>query len=719
MATSSTNDASARFAEPDLGFCDLVMKGGITSGIVYPLAACRLAERYTLRNIGGTSAGAIAAAGAAAAEYGRQTSTADKKNPGFAVLEDLPGWLGQRRWGRTNLSWLFQSQQGTKRAFETILAVLEPRDFKLIWGLSEGLGRFRQGAALGSAVGLLVLIFLSVPLFILAWSAAGLSAAFGVAAISVGIGAVLLLDAIGPRVLVWSITGHTWLTIRLALEARATGRPARVWVIPLAGLATAALVLLPWLLVVAGAIAGAAVRFGRDVYLETRANNFGMCSGGSVGTDHAHPEHAGDEPPPNPLTNEGQPQPLTDWLADLIDHVAGRPSARPLTFGDLWSADGGDATRDADCRVIDLAMITTNLTLGTPYRLPFQWSTFAERESPFFFDPAELRAYFPERIVTWLQNASTVQEPSKKFGSKLYRLPDAEQLPVVVAARLSLTFPVLLSAIPLYAQDGSDFERCWFSDGGISSNFPIHFFDSPLPRWPTFAINLRGPRTKPVVEALTEGLPTLTRDDELVWVLGKYEAPLEESFAEIRNLKDFFFSIKDAMQNWRDNAQQRLPGSRDRVAHIGFLPGEGGLSLEMSKETIEGLGRRGERAGELLGLLFAEGVPNSEVTWERHRWVRYRTATAALEFYFQRLLRGWEDVYCSNRPVHDPQQRYGDLLQQTTPPPFVKWTSDAQRDDAIKHSGHLAKEAGHLRQGTIFSAGAAKPTPTLRLTPSV
>lgn len=42
--------------------CDLVMKGGITSGIVYPLAIAEIAKAFRLRSIGGTSAGAIAAA---------------------------------------------------------------------------------------------------------------------------------------------------------------------------------------------------------------------------------------------------------------------------------------------------------------------------------------------------------------------------------------------------------------------------------------------------------------------------------------------------------------------------------------------------------------------------------------------------------------------------------------------------------------------------------
>jgi hypothetical protein len=41
--------------------CDLVMRGGITSGIVYPRAIAKLAKTYNFRSIGGTSAGAIAA----------------------------------------------------------------------------------------------------------------------------------------------------------------------------------------------------------------------------------------------------------------------------------------------------------------------------------------------------------------------------------------------------------------------------------------------------------------------------------------------------------------------------------------------------------------------------------------------------------------------------------------------------------------------------------
>src|SRR6476619_5869675 len=76
-------------------FCDLVMKGGITSGIVFPTAVARLSTQYRFRRIGGTSAGAIAAAGAAAAEFRRATDAA-RPHYGFEQLGRLPAWLGER-----------------------------------------------------------------------------------------------------------------------------------------------------------------------------------------------------------------------------------------------------------------------------------------------------------------------------------------------------------------------------------------------------------------------------------------------------------------------------------------------------------------------------------------------------------------------------------------------------------------------------------------------
>jgi hypothetical protein len=51
--------------------CDLVMRGGLTSGIIYPKAIVCLATQYQFRQVGGASAGAIAAELAATAELNR------------------------------------------------------------------------------------------------------------------------------------------------------------------------------------------------------------------------------------------------------------------------------------------------------------------------------------------------------------------------------------------------------------------------------------------------------------------------------------------------------------------------------------------------------------------------------------------------------------------------------------------------------------------------
>lgn len=95
-----------------------------------------------------------------------------------------------------------------------------------------------------------------------------------------------------------------------------------------------------------------------------------------------------------------------------------------------------------------------------------------------------------------MQTVKRDTERIRREKNGYHPLPNPENLPVIVATRMSLSFPVLLSGIPLYAVDYSketgntELERCWFTDGGVCSNFPIHFFDSPLPRRPTFSIDL-------------------------------------------------------------------------------------------------------------------------------------------------------------------------------------------------------------------------------------
>src|SRR5690349_4813990 len=103
-------------------FCDLVMKGGIASGVVYPRAIAELAREYRFKSIGGTSAGAIAAAMTAAAEYQRRRTG---RLTGFEQLGALPEVLGSKdAKSRTQLLRLFQPNLGCQRLFMVLLAAL-------------------------------------------------------------------------------------------------------------------------------------------------------------------------------------------------------------------------------------------------------------------------------------------------------------------------------------------------------------------------------------------------------------------------------------------------------------------------------------------------------------------------------------------------------------------------------------------------------------------
>src|SRR6266851_3655618 len=100
--------------------CDLVMKGGITSGIVYPAAVCELAREFQFVNIGGTSAGAIAAADYRRSEAG--------SNAGFEALADLPRWLAERDGDRSRLLGLFQPAPALASLYDVALEWIASAD---------------------------------------------------------------------------------------------------------------------------------------------------------------------------------------------------------------------------------------------------------------------------------------------------------------------------------------------------------------------------------------------------------------------------------------------------------------------------------------------------------------------------------------------------------------------------------------------------------------
>jgi predicted acylesterase/phospholipase RssA len=578
-------------------YCDIVMKGGITSGVVYPLAAVELAEKhgYSFRNVGGTSAGAIAAAAVAAAEFGRRSGS----NPhAYRRIAELPDELG------TTLTSLFQPSGRMRPLFNTLLA-----------GLGDGMPRKLIAPLRGF------------------WLEAIAGAIPGIALIAMAVlldGDLALRIAVGVAGLIALVVGP-YLVLALSALIRLRGLPAHY---------------------------------------------FGICPGNDRGGGAKSP-------------------PLTRWLARLIDELAGKDDGPPLTFGDLWALEPA-GENGGDERGIDLQMMTTNLSQGRPYSLPF------EGGEELWFDEDELLDLFPRLIVEHM--VAHAGDPTEACGRTLHRLPEARHLPVVVAARMSLSFPLLIAAVPLYALNdalkvpSTVPERCWFSDGGITSNFPVHFFDSPIPRWPTFAIDLMplAPDRKLCKE--DEGKNVWMPADNLegvkeAWVGWEDNAKGKQIFA-------FASSIFRTAQNWIDNRQMRGAGYRDRIAHVRLSKEEGGMNLTMESEQIKRLAARGASAASMLAERFAPDPPaDTELTWDNQKWIRYRAYMDLLERKGREARRGFRDA------------KVGTPLQElSTSPPSFPWEGQAQAGLAMPATWALltlfwAWDA----LGVDFSDGA--PTP--------
>lgn len=637
MATTTTEASSA---STPLLECDLVMKGGITSGVVYPLAVCELAKVYRLRSVGGSSAGAIAAAAAACAELGRATG-------GFEDLATLPDDLTKPVEGENSrLFTLFQPQPKMRRLFGLVTA---------------GLGM--TGAARARAMVLAALRSW--------WGYAALGALLGVVLIAAGF---------------------------------VLGGPAQ-WACLLAGL----------LLVAVGVASGVATGVYCDVGRIAEVG-FGLSSG---------------------FTPAGAATPaLTPWLHETFQRLAGRSATdAPVTFGDLDRAG------------ITLRLMTTNLSRRQPIAMPW-----ANHE--YSFDPAHFRTLFPEEVVARMEveDAEEVTTEEDWFFSvrrlqrqPLVSFPGPENLPIIVAVRMSLSFPGLIAAVPLHAVDysrqtnqevgpaasawreahpdataqqgaaalpGLHLQPNWFSDGGICANLPLHFFDSALPRRPTFAINLAPfPRDwdRTGSELDKSYLPTdnsagLARRQS-VWQEGGVGA-----------LKQFGSSIIDTARTWVDEGQQFVPGYRDRIVTVFHDEQEGGMNLNMRKRVVDRLSERGEGAARRLVTTFAGDDPGVTPTWgwDNHRWLRFRTAMAAFSETLTSFRGGYEEVPNGTTAY---EHWIGD---QTTELPSYPFGSVARRRAASQRTEGLLRTAQEWQSepADAFLEGAPSPLPTMRLVPS-
>ena len=652
MADLGTGQRSDRlgsrevYLHPELE-CDVVMKGGITSGVLYPMAVCELATAYRLRNVGGTSAGAIAAAAAAAAEFGRASAASGS---GFDGLAALPEWLGSD----DHLVGLFQPASTTKRIHSLLMRAVRPN---------------------GSRVGLAGAMV---------WSGIR-SRRWWMPTLGAAPGAFLVIATIAGANSPWS-----WLAALLAVT------------VSLVGLSVGALI---------------AVLLGAGESLE--ANMYGIVSGSQA--------------------VDGR-ESLSDWLTDEIDTLAGVDlRGSPLTFGDLWAGPEKRATPSSPA--INLEMLTTNVTEGRPYRLP------DELGPSFAFQEDEFRRLFPARVVDHLMTRA--RGPRTPQG--LIPLPPVRDLPVVVATRMSLSFPILISAVPLYAVDRSmyvgaeeRFERTWFSDGGITSNFPISFFDTLLPKRPTFGINLR---------PFHPGYERSEEECRNVWMPRTNSGGILEWWARwpdgqgLRSVMKFLRAIVDSMQNWVDNQQTRVPGYRDRIVHISHTDDEGGMNLAMPPETLRRLAERGRCAGERLVDYYTNPPENGPgravsdsagpepggprvVSWENHRWIRLRTSLALVSGAIQSMSAQFDDDYAADldAPIGSaPGYPFRNLDQQALAQALMNRSSTSLTPGdgeprvtlptGLRELADAIREVESRGPNVPLDVGRPRPAPVFRIAP--
>jgi predicted acylesterase/phospholipase RssA len=593
MAAPSRPVAAKDFAAEDFvsrapeRFCDIIMKGGVTSGIVYPRAVCHLAQHFVIKSIGGTSVGAIAAAVTAAAEYRRRTAFAGAPNAvagaGYVALSKLPDYLSRDR----------------------VLLKLFAADFRARPLLRIALGFVGTDHWLLKTLKVLGLTFR-------------------------GFWPVTLAFIIASSFFVRYVGSQTQSASLIAMG-----------------------VILAALVVVAATLGAAAFWCVRIL----ATNDFGWC--------HAHdPKRAARyrdavaQLPDGDLTalTARDTPPLFQWLHSFIEYAAGPGRSTPLTFGDLARAPmpPWDEESNAD-QSIDFRMVTTCATLGRPFELPFDPKILQAAGVSFYFRPDDLEHYFPAQIVAHMV-ATSPAVVTGQDNATYHAFPAADDLPIAVATRMSMSFPVLFCPLRLFAKDSNgDMQPVWFTDGGLTSNFPIFFFDSPLPRWPTFAIDLLGGGTLP--SSRHDPIPAgnvFMEDVPPAAALMPWDKIGTKGL--IGPIADFASAIVDAMRTWQDSTLSSLPGNRSRTVGIRLPGNEGGINLNMQKSQIDDLIERGDLAGSTLLDRFVDATPDP-AGWQDHRWTRYRATMGSITRWWQGFNRSSAWSKCP------PNATYADLIK--------------------------------------------------------
>ena len=614
--------------------CDLIMKGGITSGVVYPPAIAELAKDHRFYSIGGASAGALAAAAAAAAEFGRQSG----QNPSsFVYMDEVNPMLAATHGTTTKLESLVQPQASTRRYFNLMWALKKASRNSDIAGSKSSFHTrvARKGKATGLA--LWALVMHSAPTTILA--------------------------LLGISLIVVAVLGAILASNSLA-----------------AGIAIGIVACLGFLLWAAGSVIHLYRSFD-DAFV---GNHLGLCTGITPTkdgiTDWLHDQIqrlAFGSNASRPLTY-GDLDAFDIELVTMTTNASqGESLAFPFADEDAWAFHRADA----------IALFPSDIA---SYLIEYGeetrdgWVTRLRREelppdAP--KDPGD--AIGPEELLP----LPPAWDLPVLLGARL-----SYPIPPMLSA-FPLYRRVRKRDNVASAASESCYEKVWLTDGGLCSNLPVHLFDAALPSRPTYAISLsnteftpRDPHEDEMVDAHRRVQRPTNGGLEMdlpVW--------------KISTTSGFLKLIFNATRNWSDNSTQSEIGVRDRICTIELGPHEGGFNLDMTSATIEGLRYRGSAAGENLAWMVTGRKPALDPTsgvdadsqWLRHRWIRMlATIEGSAKFVEKLATRAVSEDIVRQDPLArtlDRPVRYEDLrnpsdeLREALGVTDEMWTEDVQQ----------------------------------------
>ena len=628
---------------------------------------------------------------------------------GFDRLDSLPDLLSKKTAdsGRSKLFRLFQPTLALRRHFVVLVAMLNKQPQEAMAGAVRSmLSMYPQRLVFGW----LLVSLLLTPL--VHGAIAGLTGTWAWA-----LGAIALAVVTGVAATVGKVARNGIATVPLLIPATAGLLAAladwmqpglwgwRLLSIGVTFVLLATLLLALLLLVVT-------LRFSVSLLRGLHANGYGICSGRTT-------------------TGSAAEEGLTDWLAGYLNDLAGLPQkGRPLQFCDLWGTSDAKAARDVNLEVMTSA-VSQKMIYGIPFR---------EGTPRFFYDPDAWAMLFPEAVMQCLAAAASGKFDANDDlpagttvvdanGKPLRPLPRSADLPVVVAVRMSLSFPVLLSAVPLFSIDWSLAEnkarkdaqrhaaagvakpatqyvatKVWFSDGGIGSNMPLHMFDALLPGHPTFAVNLKDEHPDfPIREPEEAGngggriyLPENNRSGSL----RHFAAPADAT--ALGGLAEFLWSIVNTMQNWRDEIMFPYPGFRDRIVQISQRPAEGGLNLDMPEPSIDALSQAGAMAAQrLIDRFHATGAQLGK-GWRNHQALRLGTFLGVMQ-----------PASCTLHASLDAgtwQERVSD----------INYDNKAQQPLALDFLEALKQLGASSNEDPLsLESGALKPLAQIRISPKI